>query len=112
MAYAGLRRSELARATGISASNLDRMTAGRRAASWAELWAIADACGVPREWFTVEIARFFEIVPEGMPRFSNSATRRLAEIQQQLSQADQRRRERPGTPAEAAQDQDDRGRAR
>lgn len=101
MAYANIRRAELAAQLDYSEATLDRMT-GRRAGSprdvdWRVLWRIADACGVPREWFTADIDRLWEIVPEGMPMFVNRARREAAAEASRLAEAAGQRREHSST---------------
>jgi hypothetical protein len=44
---------------------------GIRPASWGELWRFADAVGLPRAWFSADVTRFQEIVPDELPRFPN-----------------------------------------
>jgi transcriptional regulator with XRE-family HTH domain len=55
MAYAGLDQQQAVKASGIPISTLRRIVATKspRGASMEELWAIADACRVPR-WFMEE----------------------------------------------------------
>jgi DNA-binding XRE family transcriptional regulator len=55
-AYAGLSNEELADQVGIGRSTLVKTEAGARQARTWELWAIAEVCEVPREWFTDESA--------------------------------------------------------
>jgi DNA-binding XRE family transcriptional regulator len=50
-AYAGLSNTELAEAIGIGRSTLVKSEAGARQAKTWELWAIAEICGIPREFF-------------------------------------------------------------
>lgn len=53
-AYAGLSNTELAESIQIGRSTLVKIEAGRREAKRWELYAIAEVCGVPREWFDSE----------------------------------------------------------
>lgn len=97
MAYADIKRADLADQLGYSEATLDRMT-GRRAGAprdvdWRVLWKIADACGVPREWFTADFDRLYEVVPEGMPVFVRRARRGAAAEVSRLAEAAARRRE-------------------
>jgi hypothetical protein len=106
MAYAGVRRAELASRIGYSEATLDRMT-GRRAGTprdvdWRVLWKIADACAIPREWFTADIDRLWEIVPEGMPVFVNRARREAAAEASRLAEAAAQRRESSSTRSDEA----------
>lgn len=95
MAYGNVGRVEMAAELGYSRATLDRMTGGRsgqpRTVDWSDLWRIADYCGVPREWFTAEIDRLWEIVPEGMPVFVNPSRRRAAAEASRLAEAAARR---------------------
>ena len=73
LAYAGMNRREAMRALSVSGSTLARMTGRKggetRRVDWADLWAVADACELPREWFSVDFSRLHEIVPLGPPTF-------------------------------------------
>lgn len=65
-AYARLSRDELGQAIGKSGSVIDEITGKRsrlRGASWDELRAIADRCGLPFEWFWADLGRLGEIAP-------------------------------------------------
>jgi hypothetical protein len=65
-AYAKLTREELGDAIGKSGSVVDEITGKRsrlRGASWEELRAIADRCGLPFEWFWADLDRLGEIAP-------------------------------------------------
>jgi transcriptional regulator with XRE-family HTH domain len=53
-AYAGLSNEDLAERTGIGRSTLVKTESGKRQARKWELWAIAEICGVPREFFESE----------------------------------------------------------
>lgn len=74
MAYVGLSDAEAAEAIGVSVATLARMKVRKgseiRSATWDELWRAADAFGLPRAWFTFDMARLAEIVPDDMPGFS------------------------------------------
>lgn len=115
MAYADIKRSELAALLDYSESTIDRMTGRRNTAAretdWRDLWKIADACDVPREWFTADIERLHEIVPEGMPTFvrqsRSDAQERLG--RRQRAQAERTRARRDKKPA-ASPDRDARER--
>lgn len=107
MAYAGLKRDMLASRAHITTSTLDRITGKpTRGANSDDLWRIADACGLPREWFTADLERLWEIVPPGRPVFvrPDDARRRLAAS---LRERAQRTREHPGTSPETMPGPDD-----
>lgn len=76
IAYVGISYDEAAQAVGISVSTLTR-TLGKkgvdrlRPATWDELWRFAAAFDLPRAWFTFDMARLQEIVPDDLPRFPN-----------------------------------------
>jgi transcriptional regulator with XRE-family HTH domain len=53
-AYAGLSVSDVATAIGLGAQTIKRIEAGRRTPRSFEIWAIADVCGLPREWFMAD----------------------------------------------------------
>lgn len=53
-AYAGLSVYDVANAIGLGAQTIKRIEAGRRTPRSFEIWAIADVCGLPREWFTAD----------------------------------------------------------
>jgi transcriptional regulator with XRE-family HTH domain len=79
VAYSGLGDKAVAAAMGFSTSTLQRIYSGQREqTAWDDLWAIADACSVPREWFSADIERLGEIVAEGMPAFPTPDQRAVA----------------------------------
>jgi transcriptional regulator with XRE-family HTH domain len=53
-AYAGLSVRDLADTIGIGLQTIKRIEAGTRAPRKMEIWAIAEACELPREWFELE----------------------------------------------------------
>ena len=53
-AYAGLSVADVATAVGLGAQTIKRIEAGRRTPRSFEIWAIADVCGLPREWFNAD----------------------------------------------------------
>jgi peptidoglycan/xylan/chitin deacetylase (PgdA/CDA1 family) len=66
-AYAKLSREQLGAAIGKSGSVIDEITGKRarlRGASWEELRAIADRCGLPFEWFWADLDRLGAIAPD------------------------------------------------
>lgn len=72
-AYAKLSRAALAEAIAVSPSSLDKFEGtkpAREAPDWDVLARIAQACGLPFEFFTADFSRLWEIVPEGMPVLS------------------------------------------
>lgn len=74
-AYAKLTRDELGHAIGKSGSVIDEITGKRarlRGASWEELRAIADRCGLPFEWFWADFGRLGEIAPATERRRSST----------------------------------------
>ena len=103
IAYVGVTQEDAAKALGVSVATLARMLARKgietRALTWAELWRAADNLGLPRAWFTADIARIHEVVPDEMPHFpgdarwqsANSARRAaLAREEQELRREAQR----------------------
>jgi hypothetical protein len=79
IAYAGMPQSEAAQVIGKGLSTLARTLDAKggelRPATWDEVWKIADACGLPRAWFTADLTRLQEIVPDDMPHFPNDTVR-------------------------------------
>lgn len=84
MAYAEggpLPIAAAAYAVGVSESHFSRFIDKKAgpddpALTWEQLWALADACGISRDWFSADLDRLEEIVPEGMPRFGSTPTER------------------------------------
>lgn len=81
MAYGSLPIAAAAFAMDVSESHLSRFTdrkaqPGDYAPTWQQLWAVADACGLPRDWFSADLDRLGDIVPEGMPRFGSMPSER------------------------------------
>lgn len=78
IAYAGsskeFGRAGAARAMGVTEGKVDRMIGtkpgNRLLPTWDERWALADAVGLPREWFSADLGRLAEIVPDDAPRFA------------------------------------------
>ncbi|MEA2494926.1 MAG: Helix-turn-helix domain [Thermoleophilaceae bacterium] len=54
-AYAGLSVQDLADQIGLGLQTIKRIESGKRTARKFELWAIAEACGLPREFFDVDL---------------------------------------------------------
>lgn len=76
LAYSKVRVRQVAADLNVSEMTVHRMLAGsRKETSWDDLWAIADLCGLPREWFSADLDRLIEIVPEGAPRFAQAEPR-------------------------------------
>jgi len=113
IAYVGIGYEEAAKTLGVSIPTLARMLGrkGRdrmRPATWGELWRFADALGLPKAWFTADIAQLHNIVPDDLPSFPNDtgarfdgvrpseAERRAAQAreEQELQKEAQRARER------------------
>lgn len=70
MAYAGMSKKDVESALHTSDSTVGRILDGSRPnTTWDELWAIADACAIPRDWFSADLTRLSEIVTAGEPRF-------------------------------------------
>jgi transcriptional regulator with XRE-family HTH domain len=59
-AYADMKQDAVAEALGVSHITVKRMERGAKDITMDELWAIADACGVPRSFMDSG----FETVPE------------------------------------------------
>lgn len=83
IAYVGMTQTQAANALGVSIPTLARMIGkkgadGIRPSSWAELWRAADALGLPRAWFTADIGRLHEVVPDEMPHFPGDTRWRAA----------------------------------
>ena len=79
LAYAEMPQAEAAKVIGKGLSTLARTLDAKggelRAATWDEVWKIADACGLPRAWFSADLARLQEIVPDDLPHFPNDTGR-------------------------------------
>lgn len=54
-AYAGMSVNELANRIGLGLQTIKRIECGKRSARRFELWAIAEACGLPREFFEIDL---------------------------------------------------------
>ena len=54
-AYAGLSVNELANRVGLGLQTIKRIECLKRTARPFEVWAIAEACGLPREFFEVDL---------------------------------------------------------
>lgn len=52
--YADLSQAELGKLVGISEDRLTGLEHGSKEAKPWELWGIAEVCGLPRSWFTVD----------------------------------------------------------
>jgi transcriptional regulator with XRE-family HTH domain len=53
-AYAGMSVSELAERVGLGLQTIKRIESGKRNARPFEVWAIAEACELPREFFDLD----------------------------------------------------------
>lgn len=103
-AYAKLSRAEMAEAIGRHPSVYDEMTGKRRqlrGASWDELRAIAERCGLPFEFFWADFKRLPEIAPAdaspALLRLGSSAERLRAREREAARQAREDRRDLPRT---------------
>jgi transcriptional regulator with XRE-family HTH domain len=94
VAYAGLKANELAAAIHASPATTGRILSGtRKETTHDELWKIADACTLPREWFSADFSRLSEVVPAGQPTFGEPGD--LAErMEQELAAHVERVRQR------------------
>lgn len=54
-AYAGLSVNDLANRIGLGLQTIKRIESGKRTARRFEIWAIAEACGLPREFFEMDL---------------------------------------------------------
>src|SRR3954452_13743388 len=54
-AYAGLSVNELANQIGLGLQTIKRIESGKRTARRFEIWAIAEACGLPRDFFEIDL---------------------------------------------------------
>ena len=54
-AYAGLSVPELANRIGLGKQTIRRIEQGTRATRRFEIWAIAEACALPREFFEIDL---------------------------------------------------------
>jgi transcriptional regulator with XRE-family HTH domain len=53
-AYSGLSVNDLADAVGLGVQTIKRIESGKRTARPFEIWAIAEACKLPREFFDLD----------------------------------------------------------
>src|SRR6476661_8134546 len=74
-AYAGLSVNELAAKIGLGLQTIKRIESGKRTARRFEIWAIAEACCLPREFFEIDL----ELL-----------SRRAAALQEALARVDER----------------------
>jgi transcriptional regulator with XRE-family HTH domain len=81
LAYGDIGRVQAAELLGASQSTLARYISGRThyKPDLQLLWGLADACGLPREWFVADLSRLVEIVPAGLPVFSRPRAADLSE---------------------------------
>lgn len=93
MAYAGHEKRAFVKLVPFSESTINRIFAGtRRTTSYDDLAKIADACAVPRDWFTADPLRFSEITLPGLPKYGPTnelearMTRALEEAVRQAGQ--------------------------
>lgn len=101
MAYAGFKRPELAKKAHVSPATLDRITGKpQRGAEWSDLWRIADACGLDREWFSADLSRLHEIVTDG-PTFARRLDGKVLSPDDVRRQATHRRGRQPAGEGDA-----------
>jgi transcriptional regulator with XRE-family HTH domain len=74
-AYAGLSVNELAGRIGLGLQTIKRIESGKRTARRFEVWAIAEACNLPREFFEIDL---------------DLLSRRAAALQEALAKVDER----------------------
>jgi hypothetical protein len=114
MAWANLSRADAAKAMNISPSQLDRMTGKRPttpyAPTWAQVGALAEAAGLPFEWFVADFDQAGKI-----PAFSEavelSRLEAKARLRRREAAATRRTVERPATPDETTRRRGGRGTA-
>lgn len=115
LGYSGIQRKAAAAAVNVSQATLGRILDGSRTeTTWEDLWRLADACGLPREWFSADFDRLAEIVSDGPTFVHDAASRRAAakRFAQATKLAAQRKQQRPDSTAREPRARDDRGRAR
>jgi transcriptional regulator with XRE-family HTH domain len=78
--YAGLSVAELAESIGLGVQTIKRIEAGRRSARRYEIWAIAEACDLPRQFFEAEFQELFNH-SEMTSAFLRSIDERLARME-------------------------------
>jgi transcriptional regulator with XRE-family HTH domain len=82
-AYAGLSVNDLANRIGLGLQTIKRIECGKRTARRFEIWAIAEACGLPREFFEMDLEllnRQATVMHEAMARVEE----RLARIERSM----------------------------
>ena|SRR3712207_2625908 len=62
-AWAGLSQYELAERLGVEVQWVKRRESGRQSAKQFELVAIAQACGLPVQWFYVDVPALLSRIP-------------------------------------------------
>lgn len=96
LAYAGRTAKDVASTLNMSEPTFRRVLAGtRRETDWADFWAIADACTLPRSLFSVDLTRLDEIVGPGQPMFARRPEL-FAEMERELEERVRRARRRTG----------------
>lgn len=81
--YAQLTVGQLADRIGMGAQTIKRIECGRRIARRHELWAIAEACALPRGFFEVDFERFVDQA-ELMSSTLTEIDQRLARLERRL----------------------------
>jgi transcriptional regulator with XRE-family HTH domain len=79
-AYAGLSVQELADGIGLGLQTIKRIEAGKRSARRYEIWAIAEACSLPRDFFEIDFGLLCERA-ETMDALLRRVDDRLAKIE-------------------------------
>jgi transcriptional regulator with XRE-family HTH domain len=77
-AYAGLSVTDLANRIGLGLQTIKRIESGKRTARRFEIWAIAEACGLPREFFEMDLEllnRQATVMQETLARVEERLTR-------------------------------------
>jgi transcriptional regulator with XRE-family HTH domain len=94
IAYAGTTVADVAGYLHVSEATAGRILAGnRKETSWDQLWAIADYCKLPRDWYSADFTRLGEITQDGAPRFGLSPDLReqmSRDLEERVAQARKR----------------------
>src|SRR5690349_6833259 len=83
-AYAGLSVNELASRIGLGLQTIKRIECGKRTARRFEIWAIAEACDLPRDFFELDL----ELLSRRAAMLQDTLTRveeRLERIERRIS---------------------------
>jgi transcriptional regulator with XRE-family HTH domain len=85
-AYCGLTVREVADAVGLGLQTIKRIEAGSRVARKSEIVAIAEACGLPRDWFEADFEALVQLASEADELLAR-VDRRLARIERHVGLA-------------------------